>query len=88
VVHVGGVKVEEVEEGRVVDGEHGPRRGDARRIKQRTNSNKQYVYPTSMSFPAFAQLSNKRLSHHHALTVFEDDDDCAWVFDDNCFRGD
>ena len=29
-VHVGGLKVEEVEEGRVVDGERGPRRGDAR----------------------------------------------------------
>ena len=27
VVHVGGLKVEEVEEGRVVDGERGPRRG-------------------------------------------------------------
>ena len=32
VVHVGGLKVEEVEEGRVVDGERGPRRGDARGI--------------------------------------------------------
>ena len=31
-VHVGGLKVEEVEEGRVVDGERGPRRGDARGI--------------------------------------------------------
>ena len=31
-VHVGGLKVEEVEEGRVVDGERGPRRGYARGI--------------------------------------------------------
>ena len=23
-----------------------------------------------------------------AYGAFEDDDDCAWVFDDNCFRGD
>jgi hypothetical protein len=30
VVHVGGLKVEEVEEGRVVDGERGPRRGPRR----------------------------------------------------------
>jgi len=32
VVHVGGLKLEEVEEGRVVDDERGPRRGDARGI--------------------------------------------------------
>ena len=32
VVHVGGLKLKEVEEGRVVDGERGPRRGDARGI--------------------------------------------------------
>ena len=23
-----------------------------------------------------------------AYGAFEDDDDCAWVFDDTCFRGD
>jgi len=32
VVQVGGLKLKEVEEGRVVDGERGPRRGDARGI--------------------------------------------------------
>ena len=41
-VHVGGLKVEEGKEGRVVDGERGPRHGNRRGVGDKATVNQSY----------------------------------------------